>query len=374
MSDAAGKEEAVPPPSVPATAAASEADPVHHDSTSSEDGDGNSYSISQALFDDLTAAGFSENAIKKSIVAGCINEATCKVWLKMHEGHPDLDTALEHGVEVIIKAKRVLTEAEREAKVKELQERAKRIKEEEKLELQRKERERVEMGRKMAQMRGEMEDVRRKMDVEEARREKAADLEARRRIKIQLAADRLVRQGLSKDDALAQATREFEEAAQKARAEAAEKVALLQSAPATTGAASPSSDGAWNLSAITAAASAQNRVECLFAGDAPASAQALVDAIRRHASAEQVAESLRTLRLILGNIASDPFDIKKRTLRVSTKTFRDGILPIDEAVLLMRWCGFDLSAAASGVGSEALCMSTVVVRRLTEALALLRDE
>ncbi|CBZ25853.1 conserved hypothetical protein [Leishmania mexicana MHOM/GT/2001/U1103] len=346
--------------------------PPSTNSSSSEDSDSDTYTITQTLFDALAGRGFSENAIKKSIVAGCIDEATCTQWIQMHEGHPELDTALEDGVEVIIKAKRVLTEAERVAKVRELQERVRRKKEEEKLELQGKERERLEMGRKVLRMKSEMEEVRRKMNVEEARRENAADLEARRRIKIRIAADRLERRGHTRDEALALAEKEYEEAATKARAEAAAKLEILQGAQAPAQTATSPSDGAWNLSAITAPSSAQNTLVGLFAGEAPMCAQSLVDNIRKRAPAEQTAECVRTLRLILGNIVSDPFDTKKRTLRISTKAFRDVILPVDEAVRLLRWCGFDLSTDAAN--NQTLCLSTVVVRRLRQALALLDSE
>ncbi|CAG9583524.1 conserved hypothetical protein [Leishmania major strain Friedlin] len=341
-------------------------------SSSSEDTDSDTYTISQVLFDSLTGRGFSENAIKKSIVAGCIDEGTCTQWIQMHEGHPELDTALEDGVEVIIKAKRVLTEAEREAKVRELQERVRRNKEEEKLELQRKERERVEVGRKMLRMKSEMEELRRKMNAEEARRENAAELEARRRIKIQIAADRLERRGHTRDEALALAEKEYEEAAAKARAEAAAKLETLQRTQAPVQTATSSSDGAWNLSAITAPSSAQSTLVSLFAGEAPTCAQPLVDNIHKRAPAEQTGECVRTLRLILGNIVSDPFDTKKRTLRISTKAFRDSILPVDEAVRLLRWCGFALSTDAAN--NQTLCLSTVVVRRLHQVLGLLGSE
>jgi hypothetical protein len=332
----------------------------------------NTYTIRQTLFDSLQARGFSENAIKKSIVSGCVDEATCTQWIQMHEGHPELDTPLEPGVEVVVKAKRVLTEAEREAKVRELQERIKQKKMEEKEELQRKERDRLEMMRKVAQMRNEMDDVRRKMDVEEARREKAADLEARRRVKIQIAADRLQRKGLSKDEAYATAEREFEEAAERGRAEAAEKLAKLQEAALSSASketATAGSAGTWDLSAVTAAASAEAKLDAMFAGDVPSSAEELVARIQQHTPATQAEDCIRTLRLILNNIIADPFDAKKRTLRVSTKAFRDAVLPVEEATQLLRWCGFNLSTDANG--GHAICLSTVVIRKLRRALEFL---
>ncbi|KAG5488411.1 hypothetical protein JIQ42_00013 [Leishmania sp. Namibia] len=344
---------------------------VEH-SSSSEMSDSGTYTISQTLFDALTARGFSENAIKKSVVAGCIDEATCAKWIQMHEGHPELDSALEVGVEVIVKAKRLLTEAEREAKVRELQERVRRTKEEEQLALQRKERERLEMGRKMVRMKNELDDVRRRMHVEEARRESAADLEARRRIRVQIAADRLERRGHTKVEALALAEKEFEEAATAARAEAAAKLSQLQGTQAAAQTTAPASGGTWNLSSITAASSTPNKLVELFAGDAPTCPQALVDSIRKREPAEKTSECLRTLRLILGNVVADPFDAKKRTLRVSTKAFRDAILPVDEAAQLLRWCGFALSSDAAD--NQTLCLSTVVMRRLYQVLALLGNE
>ncbi|KAG5463843.1 hypothetical protein LSCM1_00014 [Leishmania martiniquensis] len=342
------------------------------DSSSSDESDSGRYTISQTTFDALTARGFSDNAIKKSVVAGCINEATCAKWIQMHEGHPELDTALEDGVNVVIKAKRVLTEAEREVKLRELQERVRRTKEEEKLELQRKERERLEMGRNMIRMKKELEDVRRKMNMEEVRRENAANVEARRRIRVQIAADRLERRGHTKAEALALAEKEFEEATTAARAEAAARLAKLQEQQASAQTTTPTSGGTWNLSTLTAASSMPNKLAEWFAGDAPTCPQALVDKIRKREAADKTGECVRTLRLILGNIVTEPFDTKKRTLRVSTKAFRDTILPVEEAVQLLRWCGFALSTDAAS--SPSLCLSTVVMRRLYQVLALLDHE
>lgn len=351
-------------PAPPATVAAGE------DTSSSDESNSNVFTITQVLFDSLTARGFSANAIRNSIASGCIDESTCTRWITMHEGNPNLDAPLPDGVEVVVKAKRVLTEAERSAKVKELQERIQQKKEEEKAESHRKELERIERGRKALQMKEEMDVVRRQLDLEEVRREKAADLAARRRIKIQIAADRLVRQGHSKEEATEMASNQYEMDMAKARAEAAEKVHRLGDAlPSSSGAPSA---GAWDLSSVTASLQQTDelRVSRIFESDVDtADPVKLVEEIQKEADEAKVQECVRLLQLIIDNIIGDPFEMKKRTLRLSTKLFRDAVLPNDAALQLLRWCGFDLSIDKEG--NQAICLTCVVTRKLAKVRTLL---
>lgn len=60
---------------------------------------------------------------------------------------------------------------------------------------------------------------------------------------------------------------------------------------------------------------------------------------------------LQTLQLILTNIRDNPFDLKKRTLKTSTKAFAQKILPIHDAVQLLRLCNFELCTSNSAAGN-----------------------
>lgn len=341
-----------------------------------EEGSEKRYTISQELFEMLLLEGFSENAIKKSIVAGCIDAKTCTQWIRMHEGHPELDTPLEDGVTVTVKVKRVLTESEREEKVKELKEKIKRKKEEDALEAARKEIERIEMGRKALQVKEEMEAVRRKMELDEVKRQKAADAAARKRIKVQILADRFVRQGKDPEEALRLAERSIEEEAEKARAAAAAASAAnaLQGLPAgpPLGEGGGGAGGTWNLTAFAGKTSEEDRLQRVFSlsrNDAAESAslEELVAAVK---ALPESAKCLGVLQTVLRSILSSPLDAKKRTLRTSTKTFSQSIRPVEPALRLLRLCNFTLETDSEG--SEVVACKTVVIWQLEHALALLQ--
>lgn len=337
----------------------------------SSDDDPKSFTISQALLDELQQAGFSDNAIKKSIVAGCVDLSTCIKWITMHAGHPELDTALEDGVEVIVKPKRVLTEAERQAKVEELKERIQLKKEFDRSEEHRRRVAAMQAGRSALEVKEQLERTRCKLNQEEARREKAADAAARRRVKLQIITDRHVRQGMSMEDALTAATEELERESQKTRdaAEAHLQVLLSESHSKHT-----DGEGRWELSSLLdACESTASRLVSLFNAPRPEGCDGplLVEAIRNGGDAAQGERCLQTLKQILENIRHSPFDAKKRTLKVNTNVFTRRILPFEAAVQLLRLCDFDLSTDPEG--NQVVALTTVIIRRLDAVLCLLAD-
>ncbi|ESL06911.1 hypothetical protein TRSC58_05407 [Trypanosoma rangeli SC58] len=323
--------------------------------------------ISQALFETLQERGFSENAIKKSIVAGCVDAGTCTQWITMHEGHPELDTPLEEGVEVVVKGKRVLTEAEREKKVQELREKAKAKIAEEKRVATEKERERIAMGRKAIETQEVLEKLRRESELAEVRKQKEADRIARRRVKVQILADKYVRQGKTKEEAFRMAELEVEEAAHKRRQETvqAEGKGVENVRGGAWGTAS------WDIEGLIAQNASLSDV--FNTPPEPLSLlPRLVDEVRKHEDAAVAHQCLAVLQTILGNIRDNPFDATKRSLKITTGVFRMRIGPVLSAIQLLRTCGFQLAADENG--NECMILTTVVLRVIERAIALLSQE
>ncbi|RNF23015.1 putative ubiquitin regulatory protein (ISS) [Trypanosoma conorhini] len=351
-----------PPPNVRGTSA----DMPSSSSTSATlaPGEVQPHYISQKLFEELQGKGFSDNAIKKSIVAGCVDAGTCTQWITMHEGHPELDTPLEEGVEVVVKAKRVLTEAERERKVQELREKAKAKVEEEKRAAAEKERERIAMGRKAMETREMLEKLRREADLAEVRKQKEADLIARRRVKVQLLADKYARQGKTMEEALRIAESEVEEAVHKRRQETAqveskELASVRDDVPNTA---------SWNIGRLLAQTTPLADVFDRPL-DPPSSLPRLVDEVRNYEDAAVARQCLAVLRTILTNIRESPFDTTKRSLKTTSSVFRTKIGPLPSAIQLLRTCGFQLATDANG--NESMVSTTVVIRVIERAIALL---
>ncbi|RNF02660.1 putative ubiquitin regulatory protein (ISS) [Trypanosoma rangeli] len=323
--------------------------------------------ISQTLFETLQEKGFSENAIKKSIVAGCVDAGTCTQWITMHEGHPELDTPLEDGVEVVVKGKRVLTEAEREKKVRELREKAKANIAEEKRAAIEKERERIAMGRKAIETQEMLEKLRRESELAEVRKQKEADRIAKRRVKVQILADKYVRQGNTKEEAFRMAELEFEEAAQKRRQENVQ----VESKGVENVRGSAPSTASWDIEGLIAQNTSLSDV--FNTPPAPLSLlPRLVDGVRNHEDAAMAHQCLAVLLTILRNIRENPFDAKKRSLKTTTGAFRMRIGPVPSAIQLLRTCGFQLATDENG--NESIILTTVVLRVIERAIALLSQE
>nr|CCC51401.1 conserved hypothetical protein [Trypanosoma vivax Y486] len=288
----------------------------------SEEEDTKKYYITENLFETLKAMGFSENAIKKSIVAGCVDESTCVQWITMHTGHPELDTPLESGVEVIVRVKRVLTDAEREAKVRELREKAQAKKEEEKRAAMEEERQRIEAGRKALEIKEKHDKIRLNNELAAMRKQREEDAIARKRVRVQILADRYVRQGLKPDDARRKATEEIEEELRHKR----EQVLTQLGNDQGRGGAAKDEEGlgAWKLEAGT---TPTHSLSDIFDGPVKpvSSLPDLVDAIVSHDNTVLSQQCLMLLRSILMNILNSPLDMKANTENFHKRFFNENL-------------------------------------------------
>ncbi|CCW59910.1 unnamed protein product [Phytomonas sp. EM1] len=329
------------------------------------------YTISQTLFEDLQKLGFSENAIKKSIVAGCIDQSTCVQWITMHVGHPELDAPLADGVEVTIQYKKVLTEAEREQKAKEIRDKIKQKKEEEERESHRKKMELAEMWRKSLDVKKEMDKVRHQMRLDEMKKSKTEDHAAYRKVKIGIIADRYIRQGKSVEEANALAASEYDDEQSRKRQAAAERfkeVKLIPNEP-------PQKDAKaeWDLSSVLDSKEGySSSLHALCSAPPPSIEElpALAEDIRRISDQPGGSQCLRLLLTIIGNILEFPFDVKKRTLKTSSKSLVQHVFPHKSAIRLMRLCNFDLEVDEND--NEIIVCKTVVIHLLDEVIKSLK--
>lgn len=357
------------------------------------------YTISSDLFDALKTMGFGENAIKKSIVAGCVDQSTCTQWIRMHRDHPELDTPLDDGVDVTIKAKRVLTEEERKAEIQRMHEKIQRKKEEKKMEEHRKDLERIHLGRKIIDTKQMIDSVRRELDQKEVQRQRLADIQARRRVRLQILIDKYTRQGKSTEEAQRAAEEELNATQRVAQSEAARRLRdsaetdadtadkhdgvharteTASTAPEEADSVSQSkSNEPWVLSVCASPSeSIEDRLRALFDQPAPSqeAVDALVAAVRDiHSDGTRVdgnsgpgAVCLQTIKVILTNIRNSPFDLKKRNLKVATRALSQKVLPVPAAVQLLRICNFDL--CTDSTGEQLLVCSALVMRRLQRVL------
>nr|CCC93610.1 conserved hypothetical protein [Trypanosoma congolense IL3000] len=341
--------------------------PANEEGTSSDcsESEKKKYYISQALFELLQAKGFSDNAIKKSIVAGCVDEGTCTQWIKMHEGHPELDTPLEPGVQVVVRMKRILSEEEKEAKVKELREKARAIAEQEKRQAQEDERRRILMGRKALETREALDKIRRESEQAAFKKEKQQNLVARRRIRTQILTDKYIREGFKPEDARRRAEEQLDEEDRNRREQMLAQANVKQEdKPATSEVQSPS---VWNVRAVTP-------LSKIF--DQPplpvSSFPELVAAVFNLEDAATSRHCVTMLRTILTNICAHPFDTTKRTLKTSTSAFCTKLLPVQPALQLLHACGFRLSTDPDG--TETIAATTVVFRVINHAIEILSHQ
>jgi hypothetical protein len=343
---------------------------------------GETFTISQALMQTLLGMGFSENAIKKSIAAGCVNEDTCVQWISMHAGHPELDTPLAADVRVIVKQKVILTEEQRAAKAAELKEKIRLTKEKEEKaakEAQLKaELARIQTGKLMLEAKEQREAQQRANVFADMKKEKEADARAREKALLHVAIDKLVRQGMSLEQATAKATQEQEEKKQRLKEETAAKLAELQKQK--QGPAAQLSEGArkseWNLAAVVGGGqqlppAAFHDELCRSSVEEPTAVAlaAQVALIRGCPDAGKSAECISTLSVIVRNIIQSPLDLQKRSLKATNTVFLKKIAVVPGAVTFLRICGFSVAADASG--QQLLIMNSLVMRVLYRALAAL---
>lgn len=362
---------------------------TQHDETAEDNFVGETFTISSTLLETLLGMGFSENAIKKSIAAGCINEDTCTQWIGMHQGHPDLDTPLDAGVRVIVKVHRVLTEEEKLAKAAELKELIRVKKAQDAVNAAQQEREaekkRIEMGKNVLEAKEQREAAQRLALADERKREKEADARAREKVQLEIAIDKYVRQGKSSEEAKAIATSELEERKKRQREEAAEKLKVLQAASSAPQTKAEQPDGgasasAWNLNAVMGITPSSSMPADTFPTVfqeptiPPPTTETfadLIDAVvqREAPSAEAAKSCVSTIKTILTNIVDAPFDNKKRTLKASSNILRTRVAPYASAVRLLRVVNFELAPDAEG--ELYLSLNSVVLRYLHRALEAL---
>jgi hypothetical protein len=343
---------------------------------------GETFTMSSTLLETLLLMGFSENAIKKSIAAGCINEDTCTQWIGMHQGHPELDTPLADNVRVVVRVAKVLTAEEKIAKAAELKEfiRAKKAQEAVLIAQQEREAEkkRVEMGKHVLEAKAQREAAQRAQLAEERKKEKESDARAREKIQLELAIDKYTRQGKTPEQAKGIALEELEERKKRAREDAAERLKALQSTGAPSdGISSAPSD--WNLDRVLGttpqSATSVDTLSSVFneptiPSPTVESFVTLLSGISQETSSPEAASAcIATLNTIISNIVEAPFDNKKRTLKASSNVLRTRIAPFPSAVRLLRALNFELTPDAGG--ELFVSLSSVVPRHLHRALEVL---
>jgi hypothetical protein len=379
------------------------------------------YKVPADLFESLTGIGFSANAVKKSIVAGCIDEKTCMQWLEMHLDHPELNTDLEPHIRVDVSVKRVLTDAERAAKVAELKAKIAQNKRLEKDNLVKKEVEdakrRMTMGKAMLREKEDRQALQRKLDYEQRIKEKEQDRLTRERLQRELAEDRLVRGGMDREAAAKQVAREFEEkklqvAEEKKRMQEAARIerenrAREAAEKPTEDAAAPSGGGGggWDLSrlvgpsesevaAAAAAAGSQGKASSSNNADGsividfdrdeatvPAPDEAVFQRIlarsaeRCPATSPESATGRAMLKRVLQAILDTPLERKVRVLKVTSNAFTQKIHPLPLACLYLRQAGFQESASSAALDEagvhDQLSMAVCMLPRVRTAVAAL---
>ena len=393
-------------PTAPVEAAPSAA----ADDASDDDSITERYRVPEDLFTNLKSIGYSDNAIKKSIVAGCIDEKTCTAWLDMHLDHPELNTDLEPHIRVKIVKKRVLTDEERAAKVEELKAKIAEKKKRDEEEAKRKETEdakrRMHDGKAALIAKEEREKIQRQLDYEQRRKEKLADIAAREKLQIDLAVDRLVRGGTERTAAEQQVLKEFEEkkkqVAEEKKRRATEAQARREAAPTSAAAEEQSQPtaGGWNLAhlvgpseselasgggpAAPASATGAGSVVIDFDRDEQTShsptAATFADILQRSdaklpRSDPRAATGREILRKVLAAIVAAPMDRRVRTLKVTSNVFTQKIYPMPLSCLFLRQAGFQETASlpeleAAGANDQ-LTMHFCVLPRVRAALEAL---
>lgn len=324
------------------------------------------FTISEQLFETLREKGFSENAIKKSIISGCIDESTCTAWITMHAGHEELNTPVTGGIVNIVK-KKFLTEEEKAEKVNELREkiRLKKLEEEEekKKAQHRKELERIDFGRNAIEAERRRKELLKQQELREKERDREIDAIAKRNVKLRLKADKLVRGGMSEVEAYttAEAQLKAEEAAQKEKEEKAKLVTPPATAPI------PLQEISAHLFTFKAPLDAETVLKEIY--DEPplelSQALELCKALQIGDSLE-VKAALPVLTKIIANILHNPLENKLRILKPSSSTFSSKLLPSKDALRILRFCNFDLSADQEG--NTVLLNNTVVLRKLEKLI------
>ena len=338
---------------------------------------GKTYYMSESLFENLKGMGFTEVAIHKSIIAGCINEDTCTQWISMHLDHPELNTPLESDVRVLIKVKVVLTAEEKEKKIQELKDKIAATKNAESAAAigaeTAAEKSRIAQAKAMLEAKELRDEEQRKAIRYQKAKEKEADQKAKDRVQLQIAVDKLVRKGMSTEDAEKKAQIDIDEAKQKRREEAeAAMKAEAASQPPPKASAATSSSGAWDVARVLGTSPAAAAPSFEEPTELPSPTQEGFASLLSNMKESQkdstvLANTINTLRTIIANVIGSPLDSKKRNIKMTSNVYLSKVAPTKYALSYLRLSGFDVGTLDDN--TSILVMNTVILRRLHLALS-----
>eukprot|EP00796_Vickermania_ingenoplastis_P004911 gene4911-3523_t len=338
------------------------------ESMPSDDDSAQTYTISEQLFNTLVAKEFSENAIKKSIVAGCVDESTCTQWITMHAGHPELDTPLEAGVVVNVKAKRFLTEEERAAKVAELKQKAKEMKAQKAEEEHKKELERIKFAREAAEAERRRKEYLKEKELRDLERAKAEDAVAKQKIQLQLRIDRLMRGGKEAKEARAIAEAEMKKEAVEAAAKEAQRLEARAAAARAIGEQIAKSINT-NQHTPPVLGGAMVVDQVFDEAEIDLSQATAMVATMKEDGSPTCSAALELLKSILLKIVEDPLEKKKRMLSVNSPAFNNKLAPVSDTVRILRYCNFEKGKTNEGK-SVLICNAVSKPRINTILMAL----
>ena len=365
---------------------AGEPDATAHKSDDDDDEVTERYFIEEDVYNQLLATGFSENAIKKSFAFGCVDAKTSQQWIEMQLDDPELNTPLPPHIRVKVRVKRILTEAEREAKVAELKQRIVERKAREAEEAKKREtdetKKRMQEGKAALESKAQREALQRKLDYEQRRKEKEADRAIKEKLQRDLAVDKYVRGGMDAAEARIKVEKDFEEKRKELEAEKQRRLEANRKAreeeEARKAAAGgqeekPADSGGWNLARLVGPSESEMAEMAQqggpsAAGGGPSPPSVVVDFDRDEAvvpwpteedfktiltrSAQTVAAddprstgSRGILRKVLQAILDNPAERKLRTLKITSATFTSKINPMPLACLYLRQAGFQEAAS-----------------------------
>lgn len=338
---------------------------------------GTTHYIAESLFENLKAMGFTDVAIYKSIIAGCINEDSCTQWISMHLDHPELNTPLEPDVRVLIKHKVVLTAEEKERKVEELKAKIAATKAAESESAVEAEaaavKSRMATAKAMLEAKELRDEEQRKAIRYQRAKEKEEDLKAKERVHLQLSIDKLMRKGMSAEDAENTAKLEAEEAKKRRREEAeshAADIPVPMRSVQAPSASSASGGGSWDVSRVLGTTpAASNFVEPTDLPDPNIEGFALLVSQMKEFQKDpaMLLNTLNMLRTIVANIVQTPLDAKKRNIKTTSNAYQTRIAVTKCALSFLRLAGFEVGVLDDN--SQVLIMNTVILRRLHLALA-----
>ena len=348
------------------------------------------HKIPGQLYRELVGMGFSENAVKKAFISGCINQDTVLQWLQMHEGHPELDTDIDPNVRVVLVEKKELTPeqlAEQVAVMKrKIEEHKKKAALDEAERDRKRELQRIADGRAMRDAKEERERKQRMEAYEEVKKQKLADAAAKERVEIQLAIDKKVRKGIDPEEARKEATAEMEEKKKRLEQEKQkrleeERQAREEEAKRRAEAPTTASNGGWNIAAVLAPGPDEPAASAPAAALPPAPEPSVSElpapnragfltCIAQIRAAANIDDGVKqvcidTLTTIIGNILKQPLEQRFRSLKRSSAVFNNKLAPLPGAVAFLMLAGF--RSDVSPEGQPVMMMRSCILHRLQAA-------